>query len=110
MTQPVPLVVLAIVIPALLVAAGIPLLRGRVKPNPWYGVRTAKTLASTKVWYEANRLCGIYLILAAVVTLGIWGILAFLPLGVRRMPVYLGILALNVLLAAIFLMVKVRKI
>lgn len=29
---------------------GIPLLRGRVRPNSWYGCRTRKTMSDEKVW------------------------------------------------------------
>jgi uncharacterized membrane protein len=37
---------------------GIPLILGKVKPNAFYGLRTAKTLASPSVWYAANRQAG----------------------------------------------------
>ena len=30
---------------------GVPPLRGRVRPNPWYGRRTEKTLSDEEVWY-----------------------------------------------------------
>jgi len=42
----------------LLVALAIPLIRRRVRPNFWYGVRTAATLADERVWYEANAASG----------------------------------------------------
>jgi hypothetical protein len=35
----------------LYIALGIPLYRGHVKPNSWYGCRTAKTLSNEKIWY-----------------------------------------------------------
>jgi uncharacterized membrane protein len=40
------------------IALGIPLLRGRVRPNFWYGCRTEKTLSDEKVWYAVNRVTG----------------------------------------------------
>ena len=42
----------------LFIALGIPLLRGRVRPNSWYGCRTEKTLSEEKVWYAVNRVAG----------------------------------------------------
>lgn len=42
----------------LFVGLGVPLLRGRVRPNSWYGCRTEKTLADEKVWYAVNRVTG----------------------------------------------------
>ena len=40
------------------IAFGVPLLRGRVRPNMWYGCRTEKTLSNEKVWYAVNRVTG----------------------------------------------------
>jgi uncharacterized membrane protein len=39
-------------------ALGIPLWVAMVKPNRFYGVRTAATLADEAVWYAANRATG----------------------------------------------------
>ena len=46
---------------------GVPLLRGRVKPNAWYGCRTSKTLSDERVWYVVNRATGRDMILAGVI-------------------------------------------
>lgn len=40
------------------IALGIPLFRGRVKPNWWYGCRTTKTLSNEEIWYAVNRVTG----------------------------------------------------
>jgi uncharacterized membrane protein len=42
----------------LFVGLGVPLLRGRVRPNLWYGCRTEKTLSDEEVWYAVNRVTG----------------------------------------------------
>ena len=42
----------------LLAGLAVPLIRGRVPRNPWYGFRVPKTLASDEVWYAANRFMG----------------------------------------------------
>jgi len=50
----------------LLVALGIPLMRRRVRPNIWYGVRTRDTLADERVWYEVNAMGGRDLVVLGV--------------------------------------------
>ena len=39
---------------ALFIGLSIPLILRRVPPNPWYGFRVRRTLASPDVWYPAN--------------------------------------------------------
>src|SRR6185503_7698417 len=39
----------------LFVGLSIPLMRGRIPPNRFYGFRTPKTLSDPKIWYEVNR-------------------------------------------------------
>lgn len=43
---------------ALMVALGIPLMRRRVPPNSWFGLRVPATFADEQVWYEANEVSG----------------------------------------------------
>lgn len=52
-----------------LIALCIPLALQKVKPNGWYGFRTPKTLSNEKIWYEANRVAGIDLTIAGVLTI-----------------------------------------
>ncbi len=65
--------------------SGVPLLQGRVGPNPWYGMRTRKTRSDRDIWYAANRFCGRELIFAGLMQapamLALY--LAFLVAGVR---------------------------
>lgn len=58
------------------VGLGVPLLRGRVRPNSWYGCRTEKTLSDEEVWYAVNRVtgrdlvaCGVALVACSLVPL-----------------------------------------
>ncbi len=53
----------------LFIALGIPLFRGRVPPNSWYGFRTRKTLSDEKIWYAVNRVAGKDMILAGAVVI-----------------------------------------
>jgi uncharacterized membrane protein len=59
----------------LFVGIGIPLALQKVRPNPWYGFRTSKTLSDPHIWYAANQVTGIDLILAgAALTVGVLGL------------------------------------
>jgi len=42
----------------ILVGVGFPLMRRRVPPNHWYGVRIPSTLADEHTWYAVNERCG----------------------------------------------------
>jgi uncharacterized membrane protein len=53
----------------LFIALGIPLFRGQVKPNSWYGCRTTKTLSDEKIWYVVNRVTGRDMIAAGIAVL-----------------------------------------
>lgn len=48
-------------------ASGLPLIYQKVPPNHWYGFRVPKTLSNPRIWYAANRIAGIDLLLAGVV-------------------------------------------
>ncbi len=48
-----------LLLPLLLGAVGLPLALEIVPPNSFYGIRTAKTLASEEAWYAANFWSGL---------------------------------------------------
>ena len=61
----------------LFVGLGIPLMRQRVPPNPYYGFRTKKSMSDPKIWYEVNRIQGNDLLLAgALITMSSLAMLA----------------------------------
>ncbi|MDT7602020.1 MAG: SdpI/YfhL protein family [Acidobacteriota bacterium] len=64
MSERVGLPLVFVAVGVLFVALGIPLWRGRVRPNFWYGCRTRKTLSDERVWYAVNRVTGRDLIIA----------------------------------------------
>src|SRR4051812_11579756 len=39
-------------------AISVPLMRGWVKPNPAYGIRTPRTLSDEGLWYRSNQYGG----------------------------------------------------
>ena len=46
---------------------GLPLARKKIKPNSLYGFRTKKTLSDPDIWYAANKVTGIDMILSGIV-------------------------------------------
>ena len=72
-------------------ALGIPLWVAMIKPNRFYGVHTAATLADEAVWYAANRATGRDLVVVGGAALILS---AFLPeLGVSG-ATYIAVMAL----------------
>jgi uncharacterized membrane protein len=51
----------------LLAALAIPMIQRRIKPNPFYGFRTPKTLQNETLWYEVNAYSGKRLLVAGIV-------------------------------------------
>jgi uncharacterized membrane protein len=64
---------LLIGIGALFVLGGLPLARGKVSRNPFFGYRTRTTRQDDRIWYPVNTMMGIWLIwagtLAAIIGL-----------------------------------------
>ena len=56
-------------LPVLMAASALPMVLGKVPPNPIYGFRTPKTLSSPEVWYVANRIAGWFMIAGAALAL-----------------------------------------
>ncbi len=50
----------------LFIAISTPLILDKVSPNAWYGFRVAKTLASERIWYMANREAGYNLLYTGI--------------------------------------------
>ena len=57
--------------PVVTILTAVPLVVGWVPRNGWYGFRTARTLASDAVWYRANRIGGIVVIVAGAAWLAL---------------------------------------
>jgi len=84
------------------IALGIPLFRGRVRPNWWYGCRTEKTLSDEKVWYAVNRVTGRDLVVAGIVV--VTSSLALLIFGRRMNPNHAVIALLFISLLSVVVM------
>jgi hypothetical protein len=75
------------VIPGLLlIALSVPLIRGKIGPNAWYGFRVRRTLEDPAVWYKANAYAGKALIWAAIAM--IVGGVALYPVPELDEPAY----------------------
>ena len=68
---------MAIAVVTMLVA--LPLIRGRLPPNPWVGFRTPRTLRDPALWYAVNAYGGRLLFAAGVLFLGASAALALVP-------------------------------
>ena len=84
------------------IALGIPLLRGRVRPNWWYGCRTKKTLSDEKVWYAVNRVTGRDLAAGGIALIA--GSLALLLFGRGMNPTHAVLALLFILLLSVVVM------
>jgi uncharacterized membrane protein len=102
--------VLVFALPPLTVLIAIPMILGWVRPNPWYGVRTRKTRSSPEIWYRANRVGGIYLTMATLSALAMWGMMTLYPMPEElRQPIDLVILAACQGVASLAILLQVRK-
>jgi hypothetical protein len=63
----------------LLTALSIPLILGKIGPNPWYGFRVRKTLDDPAIWYSANAYAGKRLFVVGLVGSLIAVVLYFVP-------------------------------
>lgn len=71
----------------LVVLLSVPLVRGNISRNAFYGVRTKVTLASDENWYRANAYGGKQLLIWAVPMFLAGAVAFFLPVG--RLPILL---------------------
>ncbi|MCS7044289.1 MAG: SdpI family protein [Bryobacteraceae bacterium] len=58
-------------IPAILILVSLPLAFGLVPLNRWYGYRTPRSMSSPAEWRRLNRIAGMAVIAAALVSPGV---------------------------------------
>lgn len=92
-----------ILVAVLYVGLALPLMRRRVRPNYFYGLRVPATLADESVWYEANARSGRDLLAIGIII----GVAAIAGLVLPTVPVRsyalvcLGVLFVLTIAAAI---------
>lgn len=91
-------------VPLVLLALAIPLIRQKIPRNYFYGFRTPRTLSSDLIWYQVNRVGGIALACASIVWL-LAGLIVPLTMSPEeahgRVPV-VGLIAMGVALVVSF--------
>ncbi|CAN5594162.1 hypothetical protein BH09CHL1_BH09CHL1_26580 [soil metagenome] len=85
----------------LFVALGLPLIRGRVPRNGFYGYRIPTTMHDDRVWYPVNTIMGIWLVWAGslATVIGILLLILRNRPDAARMVLGIGVLALFLCLA-----------
>jgi hypothetical protein len=63
----------------ILVGLSIPLIMGKIGPNPWYGFRVERTLSDPVVWYAVNAYSAKWLLTVGIVNIASAVILYFMP-------------------------------
>ena len=85
---------------AAIALVSIPLVLKAVPPNPYYGFRTARTLADRDLWFRVNRFAGwAFLIAAGVGAL----LLAAFPLADLAVLEFVGPVALALFASIVYL-------
>ncbi|MCC6994146.1 MAG: SdpI family protein [Deltaproteobacteria bacterium] len=104
--------------PYLFIAAGllfilisIPLILGKVGPNNFYGFRTKKTMADRKIWFAANKVMGIDLVVAGLAIVAGSIIIMVVAPEDRTQVAYveLAIFACSLLAAVVHSIVALRR-
>ena len=58
-------------IPVAAALYALPLIFGWIAPNSMYGFRNQRTRTNSQLWYQANRIAGVYLIVAMAICVGL---------------------------------------
>ena len=77
----------------------VPLIKGRVPRNRWYGMRVPKTLRSDSVWYPVNAYSGKCLYVSGLLIMA--GSLLLVPLGIYWSKDTIAVIGLFVTLVPI---------
>jgi hypothetical protein len=90
----------------LIIAISIPLVKRKIKMNPWYGVRIPKSFESEENWYKINAYGGKRMIVWALLPAVVGIVAFFLPLdsdagGTPLLAVLLAFVPLIAIIPAI---------
>src|SRR5258706_9540414 len=77
----------------------VPLIKGKVPRNHWYGFRVPKTLRSDSVWYPVNAYSGKCLYVSGLIIAA--GSLLLVPLGLFLAPESIATIGFLVLMVSI---------
>jgi len=89
----------------LLIGLSIPLLRGRVRMNGWYGVRVPQAFRSEANWYSLNRYGAIQLMCYGAVLIVLGVVLVLIPPRPGSVWFVIGLAAPGLLIVPMLVMV-----
>jgi len=69
-------------------ALAIPLIKGKVKFNSWYGIRTLQAMQNESIWYRVNAIMGRYLFLLGTIICSLSLYFVYFPLEEDYKMVY----------------------
>lgn len=101
---------LPIALPLITIATAIPLVFQKVPPNLFYGFRTPKTLATPDVWYRANFLGGVNLLVASVLCLLVNALISISLEHSVAILVELGVLVAAMTIAMIVSLLQLKNL
>jgi uncharacterized membrane protein len=90
-----------LIAPLIIIAVALPMVLGIVPPNGIYGFRTPYTMSSDDVWYRANRISGIALVVSGAMWIALVLLLPKFLLGDQDPLHWAGWLAFGSLLLAV---------
>lgn len=86
----------------ILVGLSIPLIMGKIGPNPWYGFRVKRTLSDPAVWYAVNACSAKWLLAVGIVNIVSAVVLYLVPeIDVAAYGISCGIIAVAGLVMAL---------
>ena len=78
----------------ILAGLSIPLIMGKIGPNPWYGFRVRRTLSDPVVWYAVNAYSAKRLLVVGIVNTVSAVVLYFVPeIDVAAYSISCGVIA-----------------
>lgn len=100
---------MSLALPLITIVTALPLVFRIVPPNWFYGFRTRKTLSDSNIWYEANYVGGVSLLVASALTLAArWMLIQMFDRGVG-IALSMVVLAITTIAALIISMAQVSK-
>ncbi|RMD62291.1 SdpI family protein [Candidatus Parcubacteria bacterium] len=98
------LLAVSLILGVLFIVLAIPLIRRRVPPNHWYGLRVPATFAHERVWYEANARMGRDLLVLGILVIALGALLYG-----ATMPAWLSVLLWSAFVLSGVIFVTVRS-
>jgi uncharacterized membrane protein len=89
---------------SVIIALCIPLARGKIPPNRYYGMRFPESFASDDAWYAINRYGGRLMIIWAIPILILGIAVLFLPITPQIAPLLVPVVLAMVLIPTILTM------